>query len=94
MATFAANRFVIGLSLCVSCDDISTQLSELSGDALGEGEQLIDGPLVIGISAVLHRVHPSGGRNQEVGWETQWATGKPQAKMPARDAFAAYSLAR
>src|SRR6516162_9795382 len=53
----------------------------LGGDALREGEQLIDGPLVVGVGTVLHRVDPSGRRDQEVGRQPQGAPGKSQPEM-------------
>ena len=56
-----------GLALCASCDDMVVFLKGLGGNALREGEQLVDGPLVVGVGAVLHRVDPSGRRDQEVG---------------------------
>src|SRR6185312_13332891 len=54
------------------------------GDVLREGEQLIDGPLVVGVGAILHRVNPSRRRDQEVGWQPQGAPGKSQAEMTVR----------
>jgi hypothetical protein len=40
----------------------------MSANALGEAEQFIDRPLVVGVGAVLHRVDPSGRCDQEVGF--------------------------
>ncbi len=38
----------------------------VGGHTVRDGQQLIDGPLVVGVGAVLHRVNPSGRRDQEV----------------------------
>ena len=59
-AIFAASLFAAGLALCASCDDIVFPSKGFGSDALREGEQLIDGPLVVGIDAVLHLADPSG----------------------------------
>src|SRR5437870_13360429 len=55
--------------------------SHLQGDALGKRDQLIHGPLDIGMGPVLHRFDPSGRRDQKVAREAEWASRKPQAKM-------------
>ena len=40
--------------------------------------------MVVGVGAVLHRVDPSGRRDQEVGRQPQGAPGKSQAEMTVR----------
>jgi len=59
-------------------------LGNVGGDALREVEQLIDGPLVVGVTAVFHRVDPSGRRNQEVSRQPKGPPGKSQAEMATR----------
>src|ERR1700680_1093154 len=55
------------------------------GDAVREGGQLIDGPLVVGVDAVLHRVDPSGRRDQEVGRQPRGAApSESQTEMTVR----------
>src|SRR2546428_10901244 len=58
--------------------------SRLHGGALGKRDQLIHGPLVIGMGPVFRRFDLPGRRDQKVAWEAQWASRKPQAKMAMR----------
>src|SRR6266705_243199 len=55
--------------------------SRLHGGALGKRDQLIHGPLVIGMGPVFHRFNPPGRRDQKVARKAEWASRKPQAKM-------------
>src|SRR2546428_12921961 len=58
--------------------------SRLHGGALGKRDQLIHGPLVIGMGPVFRRFDLPGRRDQKVAREAQWAARKPQAKMAMR----------
>src|SRR5438132_9320496 len=55
--------------------------SRLHGGALGKRDQLIHGPLVIGMGPVFRRFDLPGRRDQKVAREAEWASRKPQAKM-------------
>src|SRR5207253_10502001 len=59
--------------------------SRLHGGALGKRDQLIHGPLVVGMSPVFRRFDLPGRRDQKVAREAHWASPKPQAKMAMRD---------
>src|SRR5437879_375026 len=59
--------------------------SRLPGGALGKRDQLIHGPLGVGMSPVFRRFDLPGRRDQKVAREAHWASPKPQAKMAMRD---------
>src|SRR5207302_7595293 len=58
--------------------------SRLQGGALRKRDQLIHGPLVIGMGPVFRRFDLPGRRDQKVAREAHWASRKPQAKMAMR----------
>src|SRR5438874_13842264 len=58
--------------------------SRLHGGALGKRDQLIHGPLVIGMGPGLRRFELPGRCDQKVAREARWASRKPQAKMAMR----------
>src|SRR5262249_7259324 len=53
--------------------------------ALGKRDQIIHGPLVIGMGPVFHRFDLPGRRDQKVAWKAKWTSRKSQAKMAVRD---------
>src|SRR5579859_3795445 len=72
----------ICLPACVSFEDNRWLLSShLHGGASGKRDQFIHRPLVIGVFPVFDRLDLPRGRDQKVGWKSEWAAPKPQAKM-------------
>src|SRR5579864_2506711 len=72
----------ICLPACVSLEDNRwLRSSHLHGGTPGKRDQFIHRPLVIGVSPVFDCLDLPRRRDQKVGWESEWASPKPQAKM-------------